>query len=448
MGLLTVPSFKAHDFYYDYLWQSNGLNGSTELLSNNGGPGGAPEYSHDLFTRASEAFIRDNAPASEPFYLQMNYTIPHFSLSQIQSAPELVNLNGQTIYQGGLAQYGSMAGLTNAERQLGAMISRMDASIGSLIDRLRDPNGDGDFSDSILENTLILFTSDNGATPEGGLGQTSTASPKISGGLRGGKRDWYDGGIRMPAFAFWQGQIAAGSSTDLLNDLADFKATAAELAGTEARVGVDGVSILPTLLGTAGQRDREFLLFENFENSTMGFQRADWTILRDEMKLIRFSDGSYQLFNVVNDPTESNPLDLSLPANAQILSQLESLALADGAGQPNNYHVQFRDWSGADQGQVADSANWVVTNDPSATVGGVGNTWSALLRNTSNEDQTALVSQDINVLGFEVSGATAQQEVIVSSNRTLYGHNELRIGAKGKLQLNHAEVGSRRWVDI
>ncbi len=191
----------AHSYYYPQMWQSTGLSSSTVTTPNSGGPGGSAEYSHDLFTRRSETYIRDNATSSQPFYMQVSYTIPHFNLSDVDTVPGLVNLANQTIYPGGQAQYASNAGLTTSEKRHAAMISRMDASIGSLVQRLQDPNGDGNFADSVLANTLIVFSSDNGASPEG-IGATAATSTAVSGGLRGGKRDLYEGGIRMPTFAF------------------------------------------------------------------------------------------------------------------------------------------------------------------------------------------------------------------------------------------------------
>ncbi len=437
----------AHDYYYPQMWQSSALGGPTVTSPNNGGPGGAAQYTHDLFTRSTEAFVRDNATASQPFYLQVSYTIPHFSLSDVDAAPALVNLANQTIYPGGQAQYAANASLSTAEKRHAAMISRMDASIGSLMQRLQDPNGDGNTADSILNNTLILFTSDNGASAEG-LGATAAASNAISGGLRGGKRDLYEGGIRMPTIAFWQGTIAAGSSSAITTDVADFQATAAELAGGKARVGTDGVSILPTLLGTPGQRNRGGLLFENFENSQYGQKNSDWAVVRDDYKLIKFRDGTFELYNVTTDQGEAAPLNLSIPANANLRAELEAFALRQGAGQADSYAVGFRDWKGANGADLASPANYEVTNDPTASVGPVAETWSALIENRSGSPQSARMSSSVTVLGLEVSGTTHQQEVDIRPSTILTGRNEVRIGSHGKIQLTNAELQSDRWLDL
>ena len=119
------------------------------MLPNDGGAGGAPEYIHDLVQRRSEELIRDLAGGPDPFYLQVNYTIPHFDLDQIQTTPPLNDLSGQQIFPAGLAQYANNGNLNDKEERYAAMISRMDASIGAVLARLEDPNFDGDTSDSI-----------------------------------------------------------------------------------------------------------------------------------------------------------------------------------------------------------------------------------------------------------------------------------------------------------
>ena len=449
----------AHDYYYDYMWRSDGIGGATTVATNQGGPGATPEYTHDLISRRSEEFIRDHAGAAAagttPFYLQVSYTIPHFDLDDIDTAAAMQNLAGDDVFPAGLAQYADASGLSQKEKQHAAMISRMDASVGALRARLEDPNGDGNTADSVLNNTLIMFSSDNGTTPEDGLGPAGVNNPGISGGLKGGKRDLYEGGIRMPSFAYWEGTIAADGSTDMLNDVADFPATAADLAGTNARVGIDGVSILPTLLGQEQAKRRDYLLFENTQDSQMGIKNSDWTLLRGDMKLIKFRDqidgaDDFELYDVAADPNETSPLDLTVPANAALKAELEAIALAEGAAQSNDtYFADFRDWSGADGGSINDGNQWVVTDDPSnSNVGTITSLWSARVRNTGSSDAVAEVTQSTATLGFEVSGVTAVQSVEVGSGMTLTGRNEVRVGEHGVLHLQRATVESNRWVDV
>ena len=439
----------AHDYYYSFLWESNALGGATTLLLNNGGPGATPEYIHDLTQIHSEELIRDLANGSEPFYLQINFTIPHFDLEQIQTTPALTNLAGDVIFPSGLAQYAGNSSLSDKEERYAAMISRMDASIGAVMSRLADPNFDGDTSDSIFNNTIVFFTSDNGATPEDGLGAATTESLPVSGGLRGGKRDLYEGGIRMPAIAYWPGQIAAGSSTELINDLSDFQATAAEIAGTQGRVGTDGVSILPTLLGATGQQVRQHLLFENFENSNLGYTKANWALVRQDYKLIQFDDGTQELYRVDIDPNEDNPLNLQDPVFDTVREEMQAIAFAEGAGQPDVYAVQFRDWVGQDASRISEIQNWSVTDEPASTeVGTVNETWSARLVNESAADQMAAAAADVAFLGLEIDATTSHQTLQVWPEVNVSARNEIRIGANATLQMFNADAQTARWISV
>ena len=438
----------AHDFYYSFMWESNQLGGATTTTPNNNGVGGAAEYSHDLVQRRSEELIGDLAGGPEPFFMQVNFTIPHFDLEDIQTTPSLTNLAGEEIFPAGLAQYAGDTTLNDKQERYAAMISRMDASIGAIVARLQDPNFDGDTSDSILDNTVIFFTSDNGATPEDGLGSTIAESQPISGGLRGGKRDLYEGGIRMPAFVHWPGTIAAGSSSDQINALSDFMATAAEIAGVQARVGIDGVSILPTLLGLTGLQ-REHLLFENFEGSNYGYDNSSWALVQQQYKLIQFSNGSQELYRVDIDPGENAPLDLSDPVFAQIRDEMQVIALAEGAAQPDDYAVLFRDWIGQDAGSFTDSSNWSVTDEPtSSEIGPITETWSARLVNGTGAAATATATSNVSVLGLEVDATTSHQTLQIGPQVSFSARNEIRIGERATVQLLNSHLQTARRVTV
>lgn len=438
----------AHDYYYDFMWQSDSLGGPAFLVNNDNGPGNSPEYTHDLVHLRSEELIRDLSTGDDPFYLQLSYTIPHFDLDQIQSAPAHFNLAGQQIFPAGLAQYNNRPDLTFREELHAAMISRMDASIGAVLARLEDPNFDGDTSDSILENTIVFFTSDNGSTPEDGLGRTSASSLPISGGLRGGKRDLYEGGIRMPAIAYWPGTIAAGSSTDLINGLSDFQATAADLAGTQPRVGVDGVSIVPTLVNQPGQQLRNYLIFESHANSQFNFANADWAVIQQDYKLIRFDNGNFELYRVDLDPQENNPLNLNTAANAAIRDQLTEIAILEGASQPDDYAVQFRQWAGSDNDLLTGPDNWEVTDDPANTnVGSVDETWSAVVFNASSSPSTVMLDRNVDFLGIELGGVSEQAIELMPGTR-IRSRNGIRVSQNGALDMLNATLQTNRRVDI
>jgi arylsulfatase A-like enzyme len=153
-----------------------------------------------------------------------------------------------------------------------AMITRLDESVGRLLDKL-DEHG-------IADNTLVLFTSDNGPHREGGFDPQFNDS---NGPLRGIKRDLYEGGIRVPLLARWPGKLPAGSTNDHVGAFWDFLATFADLAGAGAPPETDGISLAPTLSGnTADQQNHEFLYWEFHEGeaSKQAVRMGEWKGVR------------------------------------------------------------------------------------------------------------------------------------------------------------------------
>ena len=390
--------------------------------------GGTPQYTHDLIAGKSEQYVAAHAADANPFYMQMSYTIPHWDIDSIINAP------------GGYGVYASKP-WTSQQKAYAAMITRMDASIGSLVERLKDPNGDHNQSDSILNNTLIMFSSDNGPSAE-------DASPvdffNANGPYRGGKFEAYEGGIHSPALAYWPGKIAAGSSSGYRTDLADFMATAADLAGVETPVGIDGTSIVPTLTGVGQQRQRDYIVIEQQGGRPANMPDPDprvtrWTVItQNGMKLIRYDDESSELFNLNSDPSETTSLSLGVPANATLASQLESYAIAEGVTRGK---VEYRTWTGPSGGNVQDRTSWDGVSQPT-------NQWSAVMANTTASPRIAHVSDDVTTLGFEVRGTTAAQVVDVHPGRTLTGRNEVRISNNGRVDLEDGTLASNRWVNV
>ena len=416
----------AHDYFSKWMWQTD-VNAPQGLSTsvNNDGPGGTAEYTHDLIAARSEQFIAAHAGDESPFYMQVNYTIPHFDLDSIAAAP------------GGYGEYASEP-WTAKQKAYAAMITRMDASVGALIEQLRDPNADGNESDSVLSNTLVMFTSDNGPTVE-------DDSPidffDANGVFRGGKFEVYEGGIHMPALAYWPGTIEPGSVNDYRTDLADLMATAADLAGAETPVGIDGTSIVPTLTGEGRQRERDYLVFEH-----QGSRGADpeprigrWAVVRqDGMKLIQYNDESQVLFDLIADPDESSPLSLGNPTYAQIAAELQAAAIAEGVLRGV---VQFRSYVGANGGNVENDSSWDGAGRPNGY-------WSATIANAGATPRIAHVTDDVTTLGVEISGQSALQVVDVHAGSTLSGRNEVRIGANGRVDLSGGVLATNRWVDM
>ncbi|MEN1679585.1 MAG: sulfatase-like hydrolase/transferase [Planctomycetota bacterium] len=441
---------RAHKYFTSSLWTTDPTGnpqtaGISEQLIGNQDPNSQNNnlqaaYTHDLVAARSEQFVTDHHAGGEPFYMQLNYTIPHNDLRAIQFVPGWFDAYDDV----------DTSDWTNDERYYAAMITRMDASIGSLIDRLEDPNNDGDTSDSVMDETIILFTSDNGATQRDTLTIAGLNHFGINDTLRGGKRDLWEGGINVPLIVRWDGHVAAGATSDLPTDLADFMATAAHLAGADTPVGIDGVSIVPTLTGAAGQqaanqRSRGHLIFEHHEGDGPDPDTRDaaWAVVRGDEKLIRFDNGDYELFDLASDPSEQNPLPLTSPANAELRAELEAIAIAEGVNRPDTYANQFQTWSGADGDRLSDAAKW-----NGSTTGAPASNWSAVVNNTSAAASVARVDGEVVVLGLEVRGDAGSQTVRVEPGQALTGRNEVRVRNGGRIHLDQATLATARWIDV
>ena len=151
------------------------------------------------------------------------------------------------------------------------MVTRMDSDVGKLIALLKDLEID--------DNTLILFTSDNGPHQEGGHQHEFFDS---NGPLQGYKRSMHEGGIRVPMIARWPGKVPAGTTSDHPSAFWDFLPTACEIAGIEPNADSDGISYLPTLLGQSEtQPKHEYLYWASQEGATsVGVRQGNWKLVR------------------------------------------------------------------------------------------------------------------------------------------------------------------------
>jgi arylsulfatase A-like enzyme len=148
----------------------------------------------------------------------------------------------------------------------------------------------------IDDDTIVFISSDNGPHKEGGADPLFFQS---AGPFRGHKRDLTDGGIREPMIVRWPGHVRAGAVSNLVWAFWDFLPTAAELAGTKSPAGLDGISVVPTLMGKGTQKQHEFLYWEFHEG---GFQQA---VRMGDWKAIRSKQGQpLELYDVVRDPHE------------------------------------------------------------------------------------------------------------------------------------------------
>lgn len=244
----------AHTYYPEHL-----LDGDSDYLSRGNFGAKKTEYAHDLFTARALKFIGKSG--SQPYFLKLAYTIPHAN-------NELGRDTGNGMEVPSPDPYGDRD-WPSPDKNFAAMVHRLDRDAGQVLDAV-ERSGQA-------ENTLIIFTSDNGPHREGGHDPDFFDD---NGPLRGIKRDLYEGGIRVPFLARWKGRIQPGV-TDHVCAFWDFLPTAAELASVPAPAGIDGISYAPTLLGRPGQRKHEYLYWEFHER---GFAQAvrmgDWKAVR------------------------------------------------------------------------------------------------------------------------------------------------------------------------
>ena len=188
------------------------------------------------------------------------------------------------------------------------MISRLDRDVGRLLEKLEDLGLDRD--------TLVMFTSDNGPHREGG------ANPYFfngSGPLRGIKRDLYEGGIRIPFIARWPEKIEAGTTSDHISAFWDILPTCAELAGTGALEEIDGLSMVPSLLGRSDEQEKHASLYWEFREQ-QAVRIGDWKGVRAEGE-----EGGLELYNLKNDVGEQEDLSGQHPdIRAKIKQILET----------------------------------------------------------------------------------------------------------------------------
>jgi arylsulfatase A len=294
----------AHRQFTDHLWR-NGERVATNLKS---------DYVNDLFTKEAAAFIeRDDA---RPFFVYLNYTVPHAELR----APEdsVAPFRGRfdehpfenpaaDARPSGARPEGPSLGYRSQPAPFAAfaaMITRMDRDIGRLAALVRARGAD--------RRTLILFVSDNGPHKEGGA---DPAFFKSSGGLRGIKRDLYEGGIRVPMIAHWPGTIPAGRVSAQVWAHWDMLPTLAEFAGASSPAGLDGVSMAGPLRGNA--RLQHAPLYWEFHER--GFQQA---ARMGQWKAVRLKPGAaLELYDLEADPLEQREVAAAHP---EVLDRMET----------------------------------------------------------------------------------------------------------------------------
>jgi len=278
----------AHTYYPDYLWRNE------EKVTLEGNlDGKRQQYTHDMFTDFALDYIRKNQAG--PFFLYLAWTIPHDALEIPSIEP-----------------YTDRDWPENA-KTYAAMATRMDRDVGRILDFLKELGID--------DNTIVFFASDNGAARRWD-GMFDSSGP-----LRGHKSDVYEGGIRAPMIVRWPGKVPAGAVSGAPWYFADFLPTAADLANGYLPPNIDGVSVLPTLLGGEQPLDERMMYWEFPPHGlSQAVRWGDWKAFRIG------KNNPIELYNLAEDIGEQNNVAEEHP---KVVREIEEFMEASHVDSPN-----------------------------------------------------------------------------------------------------------------
>jgi arylsulfatase A-like enzyme len=298
VGSTGHPNRKGFDEMFGYLNQTHAHNYYPTFLVHNServplrnvaaqenaerGDGWAREridYAPDVILERAQRWVNDNR--ANPFFLFCSTTLPHANNERTRATK-----NGCEI-----PDVGAYADRpwTDADKGLAAMITRLDADVGRLVDQVERLG--------LTRDTIFLFTSDNGPHQEGGNTPGFFGS---SGPFRGIKRDLYEGGIRVPLIVRWPGRVTANRTTRQVGYFGDLFATFADISHRPVPSGLDSVSLAPTWLRSGTQRSHEYLYWEFYENGgSQAVRFGTWKAVRKPMLT-----GSIELYDLATDPGE------------------------------------------------------------------------------------------------------------------------------------------------
>jgi len=235
-------------------------------------------HATDVFSDWAIDYFQKIKQNEEPFFLYLAYNAPHFPIQPPEEWLEKVKQRNPN--------------LSELRAKNIAFVEHLDHAIGRVLDALE--------TEGLAENTLVIFSSDNG----GSLSHGASNGP-----LRGGKQDMYEGGIKSPTCFTWPGIIRAGTQNTNLGLTMDIFPTLTEVAGVTINHQIDGISLVPGILGekqTTDDRTVFFMRREGFIYSGLCYYAA----IKGEYKLIQNTPYEpMQLFNIIDDPFEKEPLD-------------------------------------------------------------------------------------------------------------------------------------------
>jgi len=308
----------AHNYYPDHVWHNHDridLSGNLKYDS---------AYSADLIHQQAINFLK--AEHDKPFFLYLPYTLPHADV--IAPHDSVYNYYVRKFNEQPVPIPQSNDGEKHhfdphPHAAFAAMVSRLDKYVGDILALLREKG--------IAENTFIFFTSDNGPHRENGGDPVFFSG---SGGLKGIKRDLYEGGIREPFIVYKEKMIKPGTVNTTPFALYDLYPTFLELAGISVHQRVDGLSMLPTLLGRKQQQHNWFYWELHEAGGKQAVRMRDWKAVRLNVSVM--VDSPIELYNLKVDPREKDNVATKYP---EIVRQMEKIMKQEHS--PNPYWTLF-----------------------------------------------------------------------------------------------------------
>jgi arylsulfatase A len=279
---------QSHNYFPDHLWNNDVSVPLPNTLDRQ------TEYAPDLIQQQALQFVKENV--GKPFFLYLAYTLPHAGL-QLKEGDEDFEEYKKQFNEQPKAVKNEWNGVEYQPQPYpkaayAAMVTKLDKFVGEVVNKLK--------ALGIADNTLIVFTSDNGPHREGGNMPEFFNS---SGGFRGIKRQLYEGGIREPMIAYWPAVIKNPSTSNQVSAAWDFFATFAELARQPVPKNTDGISLLPTIIQKGKQKQHDYLYWEFHEDGgRQAVRMGNWKGVRENV--MRGTNHAIQLFDLSVDPKE------------------------------------------------------------------------------------------------------------------------------------------------
>ena len=286
-------------------------------------------YAQDLFRGKAIKFIETNQ--EQPFFLYLALNTPHAELLAPRGKlwdkyvakgwPETPYVEGKGGHAGGEDRTGAYATQDFPNVAYATMVNRIDQDIGKILQTLETLG--------LAENTIVMFSSDNGPHFEGGCQPEFFNS---NGPFNGLKRDLLEGGVRMPFIVRWPAQVKAGSTSEHISAFWDVLPTFAELASVPVTSEVDGISFAPTLTGKGEQGEHDYLYWEFHHGKgyvNQAVRKGDWKAIR--RKVVKGADSTIILFDLSKDIEEQNDVSAQNPEVVASLKKIFAEARTDSA---------------------------------------------------------------------------------------------------------------------